>query len=81
MQNYIKTMLGTCCLVILSGCASMPAAKVEIPASLLQQCPELNKLEGTTGADLLKNIVSNAQLYHTCADAHAKLIEAAKPKK
>lgn len=67
--------------VLLTGCASMPEAKVEIPASLLVSCKPLNKLNGTTGKDLLENIVSNAQIYHECKDVHDKLIEASKPKK
>lgn len=67
--------------LFLSGCAFMPAAKVEIPAALLVKCQALNKLNGTTGKDLLENIVANAQLYHECSDVHDKLVEAVKPKK
>lgn len=67
-------------LLLLCGCATKPVAKVEIPASLLQYCEPLHKLEGTTGKDLLKNVTENAALYHACADSKKALIEAVKPK-
>lgn len=69
-------------LLVLSGCATkLPQPNVRLPAELTQQCPPLNKLEGNTGADMLKNIVANSELYYSCADAHQKLIEAVQPKK
>ena len=70
-------------LLALSGCATkLPQPNVQLPAALVQKCQPLNKLEGTSGADMLKNIVSNAEIYYECSDMHDKLIEAVgKPKK
>lgn len=66
---------------ILTGCAStLPASKVQIPVALLQKCPQLYKLEGTTGEDLLRNITANAALYHSCSDSKTALIEAVQTK-
>lgn len=71
-----------CALLALSGCATkLPQPSVRLPYELTQPCAQLSKLEGTTGADLLHNIVANAQTYYKCADAHSKLIEAVTPKK
>lgn len=70
------------CIVVLSlyGCGTQPRANVDLPPSLLQECPDLNKLGGTTGEDLLKNITDNSALYHACKESKHALIEAVKPK-
>ncbi|MGZ8888069.1 MAG: hypothetical protein ACXW1D_00770 [Halobacteriota archaeon] len=44
----------------------------------MQPCKALTKLEGTTGADVLKNITENAAIYHECKDGKAALIKAVK---
>ena len=62
------------------GCQSLTPRSVEVPANLMTKCPPLNKLEGMTGADVLRNITSNAELYYQCADSKAALIEAVKTK-
>lgn len=68
-------------LLAISGCATkLPQPNVRLPAELTTKCQPLTKLEGTSGADLLKNIVANAEIYYDCADRHDKLIEAVKPK-
>lgn len=64
----------------LAGCNTLPQAGVDLPPSLTRECLPLQKLEGITGADMLKNIVANAEIYYECADAHKKLIEAVAPK-
>ena len=70
-----------CVLIVLSGCATkLPQPSVQIPAALVQKCQPLVKVEGTSGADLLRNIVSNAEIYYECSDMHDKLIEAVKTK-
>ena len=65
------------CMLLLTGCAT---GKVDVPASLMQKCPELFKLEGMSGEHLIKNITLNAKVYHDCADGKAALIEAVKTK-
>lgn len=68
-------------LLVLSGCATkLPQPNVQLPVALVQKCQPLVKVEGTSGADLLRNIVANAEIYYDCADMHSKLIEAVKPK-
>lgn len=70
-------------ILVLSGCATkLPQPNVALPADLVQKCPQqLNKLEGMSGADLLRNIVANAQTYYACADMHNKLVDAVEPHK
>jgi hypothetical protein len=64
-------------VLLLSGCATtLPQPNVTLPAQFMQQCPPLNKLEGNTGADMLRNIVANAETYHKCSDMHSELIKA-----
>ena len=78
-MNYFKCFI---LVLMLSACDTIRLApNVEIPASLRVPCEPLNKLEGNTGADMLKNIVSNAEVYYKCSDAHNKLIEATAPVK
>ena len=70
-----------CALLMLTGCATtLPQPSATLPASITQKCLPLNKLEGTSGADLLRNIVSTAEIYYECRDMHDKLIQAVKPK-
>jgi hypothetical protein len=70
-------------LLALTGCATkLPQPNVTLPAELTQKCPQqLDKLEGMSGADMLKNIVANAQTYYACADMHNKLVDAVEPRK
>jgi hypothetical protein len=67
------------CMLLLTGCGATLQPKVEIPAALTQKCQPLERLAGTDGKSLLKNIVDNAELYHKCSDMHDKLIEAVSP--
>lgn len=68
-------------LLALSGCATkLPQPNVTLPPSITQKCQPLVKVEGTSGADLLRNIVTNAEIYYECSDMHDKLILAVKPK-
>lgn len=70
-------------LLTLSGCATrLPPPNVALPAELTLKCPQqLEKLEGMSGADMLKNIVANAETYYACADRHNKLVDAVAPPK
>lgn len=70
-------------LLTLSGCATkLPQPNVTLPVELTLKCPQqLEKLEGMSGADLLRNIVANAQTYYACADMHNKLVDAVEPHK
>ena len=69
------------CAALLTGCATkLLPARVEIPVALMQKCPQLVRLEGTTGEDLLRNITANAALYHSCSDSKPALIEAVQTK-
>jgi len=63
----------------LMGCKTLPEASVKPPASLTQKCAEkMVELDGVTGEALLRNIVSNAKLYHECKDMHNSLVDALK---
>ncbi len=78
MNKIIKLLFSSVMIVVLlTGCAT-PISKVGIPPNLMQPCTHLNKLDGLTGKQLIQNIVSNAELYHNCADGKAALIEAIK---
>lgn len=78
----MKKIVAIMCLLMLTGCfGTIPQAHVEVPASLIQKCPPLVKLEGMDGKALLNNITANAKIYYTCSDMHDKLIEAVKPNK
>ncbi len=80
MQNNIKTIVGTCYLIlVLSGCSTLAAhSQIKPSANLMQQCLPLNELAGMTGADAIRNITENAAIYHDCADKHKALIDAVK---
>jgi len=76
-MSYFKCAVMALCALALSACDTMPLrANVSIPASLLQQCQPLSKLEGVTGEHLLHNIVVNAEIFNECKDMHNKLVEA-----
>ena len=41
--------------------------KVEVPANLMQPCPQLQELSGTTGKDWMKWGVDTVDKYNQCA--------------
>jgi len=81
-MNCSKFIVGVMLALALTACGTtMPQSNVRVPQALLAQCQPLHKLEGMSGADMLRNIVANAEVYYDCADNHRKLIEAVKPDK
>lgn len=83
MQYYTEKVMGTCCLIfILCGCSNISVKPdVSLPANLMTECRPLSKLDGMTGADILRNITENASTFYECADKHKALIEAVRPEK
>ncbi|WP_445164994.1 Rz1-like lysis system protein LysC [Neisseria subflava] len=62
--------------LILMGCqSSMPPLTTAIkpPADLVQPCPNLPKLEGGTGADVLPWSLQVVSLYNDCKARHKAL--------
>lgn len=81
-HSKLQNMAACCMIMILCGCASVPASyNVPLPANLMQPCKPLQILEGNTGADLTRNIIANSQIYWECADSKQALIDALKDKK
>lgn len=79
MQNSSKKIVGACALILLCGCQSlMPRSKAPLPVSLTNPCPNLDPLEGKTGADLVRKIVQISEAYYTCADKHKALADSVK---
>lgn len=67
-------------VLMLTACASpMPPSPVRppLPPLLLQPCPPLSPLQGTTGADVLRKLVEVGEAYHDCAVSKDALIKAA----
>ena len=69
-----------CVLLLLAGCKTAPIGNANISESLLQECPQLYKLEGMSGKALSENIDKNAGLYHACKDSKKALIDAVRTK-
>ena len=62
--------------IILTACqSSMPPLQTAIkpPADLIQPCPNLPKLEGGTGADVLPWSLQVVHLYNDCRARHKAL--------
>ncbi|WP_311964662.1 hypothetical protein, partial [Acinetobacter baumannii] len=59
------------------GCSnSMNSLKPVIPANLIQPCPNLNELAGTTGKDLMIWSVDTVAKYNDCKARHGALVKA-----
>ncbi len=61
--------------------SSTRLSKVEVPANLMQPCPQLQKLSGATGKDFMKWGVDTVDKYNQCAiqvDAWIKIGKALK---
>jgi len=67
--------------IALTGCSTLPTATTPPPAAYLQSCEPLEPLKGMSGEALLKNIIDNAAIHHTCADKVDLLIKAIKVNK
>ncbi|WP_435369936.1 Rz1-like lysis system protein LysC [Acinetobacter baumannii] len=64
--------------MILTGCTrSTTLSKPVIPANLMQPCPNLNEIEGTTGKDLMIWSVDTVAKYNDCKARHSALVDAA----
>lgn len=82
MQNYIKTILGTCLLILLVGCGTIEKQSREpIPVALIQKCLPIQPVEGTDGKAQIKAHTANAAIFWACSDKMDKLIEAVKSQK
>ena len=68
-------------VLILMGCQSstppLPTA-IKPPADLMQPCPNLPKLEGGTGADVLPWSLQVIGLYNDCKARHKALADTIK---
>jgi hypothetical protein len=66
---------------MLTGCATSTPPQLAappIPASLMQPCPPLVPLTGTTGADVARTMVNWGKAYNACADGKSALVNALK---
>ncbi|MCQ1047371.1 hypothetical protein ACLD0I_11915 [Acinetobacter baumannii] len=54
----------------------MNSLKPVIPANLLQPCPELNELAGTTGKDWMIWAVPTVAKYNDCKARHGAIVKA-----
>ena len=63
------------------GCNNLmtPSAKNKIPADLIQQCPPLQTLSGTTGKEVLPWALQIVHQYNDCKQRHSALIQAVSP--
>jgi hypothetical protein len=52
-----------------------------VQANLLQPCPDLQRLEGNTGAEVLPWALATVKAYRVCQDRHRRLVEAVAPPK
>ncbi|HHP6995467.1 hypothetical protein [Acinetobacter baumannii] len=54
---------------------STTLSKPVIPANLIQPCPNLNELAGTTGKDLIIWSVDTVAKYNDCKARHGALVK------
>ncbi|HEM6635633.1 TPA: hypothetical protein U2H88_003519 [Acinetobacter nosocomialis] len=54
----------------------MILSKPVIPANLIQPCPNLNELAGTTGKDLMIWSVDTVAKYNDCKTRHIAIVKA-----
>lgn len=53
---------------MLTACSPLTRlSKVEVPANLMQPCPELSELSGNTGKLLMKWGIDTVDKYNQCA--------------
>nr|WP_228147327.1 hypothetical protein [Acinetobacter nosocomialis] len=63
----------------MTGCTkSTILSKPVIPANLMQPCPNLNELSGSTGKDLMLWSVDTVAKYNDCKARHSGIIKALK---
>ncbi|MDM8400642.1 hypothetical protein M8M17_20130 [Acinetobacter baumannii] len=62
---------------MMTGCTKSTALlKPVIPANLMQPCPNLNEIEGTTGKDLMIWSVDTVAKYNDCKARHSAIVKA-----
>ncbi|HHP8278237.1 TPA: hypothetical protein ACSIU2_003172 [Acinetobacter baumannii] len=54
----------------------MNSLKPVIPANLIQPCPNLNEIEGTTGKNLMIWSVDTVAKYNDCKARHGAIVKA-----
>ncbi|EMK0759322.1 hypothetical protein [Acinetobacter baumannii] len=54
----------------------MNSLKPAIPANLIQPCPNLSEIKGTTGKDLMIWSVDTVAKYNDCKARHGALVNA-----
>ena len=71
-------ILALICAILISGCTTVPvtAKFPELPATLQEQCPELEKLaEEPKLSDVAKTLTHNYTTYYQCAAKHEAMLE------
>ncbi|WP_443020120.1 Rz1-like lysis system protein LysC [Snodgrassella communis] len=78
LQRLLKFLCTLMCVWMLQGCTSStkPSAVASIPANLVEPCPALSPLNGSTGADILPWAVGVVGKYNDCARRHSALVKA-----
>ena len=62
----------------MTGCQRLTAPQVtsNIPSDLIQPCPDLRLLTGTTGKDATLWMIDTANKYTDCKSRHIALVDA-----
>lgn len=74
----MKLMIGLVAVMLVGCSTTVPVARKfpEVPARLLERCPQLEKLKDQpTLSDVSKTINVNYSTYYECAVKHDGLIE------
>ena len=77
-KRLLKSLFSVTAVSMLTACqSSMPPLPTVIkpPADLVQPCPNLPKLEGGTGADVLPWSLQVIGLYNDCKARHKALAD------
>lgn len=80
MLFYYRLFL---CATILTACGCtnliVPSKANKLPADLIQPCPQLQELTGTTGKHILPWAVQTVHTYNDCKARHEALVKAVMP--
>ncbi len=77
VQKMVERPFISLAVLMMTGCSnSMNSLKPVIPANLIQPCPNLNELAGTTGKDLMIWSVDTVAKYNDCKARHGALVKA-----
>jgi hypothetical protein len=73
---YARIVMFSCCLLILTGCASLtPPSRPPIPANLASPCPAVDSFTLASLYDLMKSYLKLVIQYSECAGKHAAVSE------